>query len=143
MLVYLYSDQNYQRSGLVAHYWQESCPFECSGHGRCENGTCSCDAAHSGIGCQVEKCPANCSYHGHCDLNLGRCVCDVGYIGESCAVNEKSNGDLSHQWYNLSTYSNTFTPRTSHAGVYLPLTDTLWVYGGMCVTFTCRRLVVL
>ena len=129
MLVYLYSDLNFVKEGFVANYWRELCPFECSGHGICENRTCACEPGYTGIGCQILKCPDNCSFHGTCDLNVG-CVCDPGYIGEACALNEQSNGQMYHQWYNLSTHSDVFTPRASHTGVYMPLHDTLWVYGG-------------
>jgi hypothetical protein len=62
-------------------------------------------------------------------LNVG-CICDPGYIGEACALNEDSNGQMYHQWYNLSTHSDVFTPRASHAGVYMSSNDALWVYGG-------------
>ena len=61
-----------------------------------------------------------------------KCDCDEGFIGESCSFddNEGSWNYKEHTWFTLSTRRDVFTPRMSHAGVYLSTTDTVWVYGG-------------
>jgi len=63
------------------------CPFNCSGHGRCERGRCRCRRGFSGRGCQIvsTRCAAGCSGHGRCSID-NRCECHPGYAGPRCEI---------------------------------------------------------
>ncbi|NXD12468.1 NAGPA acetylglucosaminidase, partial [Nothocercus nigrocapillus] len=60
-------------------------PADCSGHGLCVRGTCSCSSRFwRGAACDVLDCgPANCSLHGTCTGS--GCVCDAGWTGSNCS----------------------------------------------------------
>ena len=80
------------------------CPLGCSGHGRCNNGTCECNHGWHGELCATSTvdartaalqqqhawrvqlasrpCPHNCSGRGAC-LH-GSCYCERGYEGLAC-----------------------------------------------------------
>ncbi|XP_068732633.1 uncharacterized protein [Montipora capricornis] len=62
--------------------FQEDCPGQCSGKGRCVNSTCQCMTGWSGESCQMGDC-SNCSTeHGTCIK--GFCECDDGWEGDTC-----------------------------------------------------------
>ena len=64
-----------------------SCPsryshVNCSGHGVCIDGTCTCDALYMGDACDISVCPNNCSYNrGVCNREKHRCDCEEGNKG--------------------------------------------------------------
>eukprot|EP01106_Pelomyxa_sp_JSP_P011726 TRINITY_DN309_c0_g1_i3.p1 TRINITY_DN309_c0_g1~~TRINITY_DN309_c0_g1_i3.p1 ORF type:complete len:468 (-),score=60.89 TRINITY_DN309_c0_g1_i3:69-1286(-) len=64
-------------------------PFDCSGHGWCNNltGVCTCDANYGGYGCSMLNltCPHDCSHHGSCNRTSGVCKCWTGYMGYDCS----------------------------------------------------------
>jgi hypothetical protein len=62
----------------------------CSGHGRCENRQCVCNATlgYKGQFCDTPGCPGwpeDCSGHGTCNLATKQCSCDPGWLGPSCS----------------------------------------------------------
>jgi len=60
------------------------CPKNCSGHGTCSLGFCSCSKGWGGDDCStITKCPNDCSGHGEC--NAGVCSCDSGYSKTDCS----------------------------------------------------------
>ena len=68
------------------------CPWNCSGHGACTNGTCACDLGYMGLGCNLlsaaagrsgDECMNNCTGNGAC-IN-GTCLCDNGWSGDDCS----------------------------------------------------------
>ena len=67
--------------------WRVICPKNCSGHGRCQDGLCTCDSSFRGDACDEAVCPHGCSGHGRCDVS-GACRCDIGYTGDDCSAVE-------------------------------------------------------
>lgn len=86
---------------------------ECSNAGVCnrKRGECECFTQYDGIACERTKCPKNCNGRGVCYTNkqiaaeaghsytepwdamkYTGCVCDVGYRGPDCSLQECPNG---------------------------------------------------
>ncbi|XP_022808830.1 mucin-like protein [Stylophora pistillata] len=64
--------------------FKRDCPDQCSGKGRCVNGSCKCIEGWKGKNCDKGSC-LNCStIHGKCAK--GFCVCDLGWEGRSCEL---------------------------------------------------------
>jgi hypothetical protein len=66
------------------------CPVDCGSHGRCEAGSCVCDAGWQGVACKEPQCPNSCSGNGEC-LFAGpdqpaSCTCSHGWSGKDCSV---------------------------------------------------------
>ena len=73
-LLHFFSDDAYNMSGFNITYKMNGCPTnsdaeECSGHGKCINGDCTCDPLYRGEACDIALCPNNCS----ADLQQGKC----------------------------------------------------------------------
>lgn len=67
--------------------FKRGCPNQCSGKGRCINGTCQCFESWSGNSCEKGSC-SNCSaLNGKCVK--GFCECSLGWEGRNC--DKKSN----------------------------------------------------
>ena len=132
MLVYLFSDRNYELSGFKAKYEIQDCPLNCSDHGHCINHECHCINGRVGQWCEREQCPENCG-HGECviatDNVTSACKCDVGYTGYTCNISlQDSEG--SEYWYTLVPDGLSFESRSAHAGAFIPETDCLYIFGG-------------
>jgi hypothetical protein len=87
---------------------------ECSNAGMCDRktGHCDCHPGYTGISCQRTTCPNNCNHKGRCvsqefmafeasktysepwDATKEHgCVCDAGYRGPDCSLQECPTGD--------------------------------------------------
>merc|ERR1711998_371854 len=83
------------------------CHNNCSGHGVCVDGICKCALGYTGDDCSDSNsespCPSTalgtCNGHGECTkirtrcekygvCLLGTCVCDGGWSGDDCSLNE-------------------------------------------------------
>ncbi|XP_078380393.1 multiple epidermal growth factor-like domains protein 8 isoform X1 [Oculina patagonica] len=132
MLINLYSDYNYVLDGFVANYTIENCTQGCSGHGICKDGFCQCDNLWRGKACDLEACPTLClegQGQGHCNYSQGHCVCNHGFIGESCSLSTLTDFK-SNNWFTISSTSFIFSPRIAHSVVYIKKSDTLLAFGG-------------
>lgn len=133
MLVYLFSDRNYQRPGFTARYVVQDCPMNCSNEGSCVEHQCHCFEGRWGKSCEFVECPGNCSNHGKCvadnDTSISFCQCDDGYSGYMCNISLNSS-EGSEYWYEIAPSGTGFLSRSSHAGAMLPQTNCLYIYGG-------------
>lgn len=128
MLIYFYSDRNHILSGFEATYNVTICPFNCNGHGICNERShmCTCDFGWGGIGCDQQVCPDVCNSHGTCNNN--RCTCDPGYAGYDCKL--VSTPTKEGKWYTVEPGYKTFGSRAGHTAVFSSRTNSLYVYGG-------------
>ncbi|XP_032905096.1 tenascin isoform X12 [Amblyraja radiata] len=71
-------------------------PF-CGSNGNSSTGTCGClcKPGWKGENCTEPDCPANCNDRGQCVD--GRCVCEAGYTGDDCGLEDLCLNDCSDQ----------------------------------------------
>eukprot|EP00301_Raphidiophrys_heterophryoidea_P011585 c17725_g1_i1.p1 GENE.c17725_g1_i1~~c17725_g1_i1.p1 ORF type:complete len:763 (-),score=113.98 c17725_g1_i1:159-2447(-) len=64
------------------------CPKNCSGHGLCQSGICTCHEGFGGKACDepLFNCPRNCTGNGFCIH--GKCKCLPGWGGQACNIQE-------------------------------------------------------
>ncbi|KAG0720267.1 Attractin-like protein 1 [Chionoecetes opilio] len=127
---------------LLAVFRINGCPRtivgeECSGHGVCLDGFCTCNAGWGGPACSVRVCPEGCSGNGQCHPEEHRCQCHPGYTGADCSqVVEAGWWEVvGHDITSQLTHSNpasTLLERSSHTTVLID--DTIWVIGGHSFT---------
>lgn len=140
MLILLFSDTNYIRDGFVAEYYITNCPKNCTSHGKCVNHRCQCDQLWAGPACDFHLCPNLCGEaesRGVCQ-NLAKaphCLCKNGYSGESCNLPASNAGTYGNKWYQLTDENSKLSARAGHAGVYLPVYDRLFIFGGYVNNF--------
>lgn len=130
MLIYLFTDRNYNRDGFLADYKIQDCAFNCHGRGSCVNNRCHCNSYYKGVDCELRICPNSCGF-GDCKTIGGKkiCKCNGGVMGEGCDLPIHGRNGTG-MWYRLAPSMETFTPRTSHAGVFVREEECLYVYGG-------------
>ncbi|XP_072165831.1 multiple epidermal growth factor-like domains protein 8 [Diadema setosum] len=131
MLIYLYSDRNYNLRGFDATYTIHNCSMACSGHGSCVDHTCVCDTGYTGEGCDCRSCPYECGNEwnqGTCQIS--QCVCEEGYVGEGCSLSTANDSGWGQSFLVSSGDAGGLSRRTGHAAVYHQETDSLWIFGG-------------
>lgn len=117
------------------------CPLNCSGNGICVNNSCICDKYHTGFVCQFQLCPNNCSNLGNCvpspinDTCLMEteyfCNCKSNIVGQFCNINlNETKFDSIFNLERLFSNEQIFSARASHASVYDPVSDSIYIYGG-------------
>lgn len=130
MLVQLFSDANYNLGGFSGRFRSSRCPGGCGGRGRCDpRGHCVCQPGWGGADCRRELCPMGCPPPGVCNQASGRCECPPGYVGRSCELDVWGAGG-GGQWYPISDGDDVYGARMGAAGVLLPHTGGLYVFGG-------------
>ncbi|MFT7800605.1 multiple epidermal growth factor-like domains protein 8 [Arapaima gigas] len=131
MLLHLFSDANYNLLGFNATYSYSVCPGACSGHGRCDSALarCLCHVGWGGPDCSIPLCSQTCSLHGTCEKRGERCLCNSGFVGRSCQLGLRDDSGAG-QWWEVSKGDAYIARRTAAAGVYLPATGALYIFGG-------------
>uniref|UniRef100_A0A1B6D320 CUB domain-containing protein n=1 Tax=Clastoptera arizonana TaxID=38151 RepID=A0A1B6D320_9HEMI len=128
-LLHFYSDVAYNMTGFNISYRLNSCPsrishLNCSGHGVCLDGVCTCDAQYIGEACDIVICPNNCSYsNGYCVREQHRCECNEKYRGEDCS-------QVADKGYWEVVQPKDFLPEGSASHTAVVWRDSLYIVGG-------------
>ena len=77
---------------IMLHFVPVDCHDpKCSGHGIRVSVSCICEKGWKGEFCDLvdaegRKCLPSCSGRGDFDVNLNRCICHHGFMGEECEI---------------------------------------------------------
>ncbi len=71
----------------------------------------------------------------------GHCLCNHGFIGESCSLSTLTDFE-SNNWFTISSTSSSFSPRIAHSVVYIEKSDTLLSFGGLYGIYVKYKLYV-
>lgn len=120
--LYFYSDAAFNMSGFIIDYTTNSCPQNCSSHGLCIDGICTCSGGWTGPACDKLICPNDCSPNGRCDMEEKRCICEPGFIGADCSQSESMEN-----WIAVNTIGKV-KGRALHQSVVV--NGSMWIIGG-------------
>ncbi|XP_063985474.1 attractin-like protein 1 isoform X1 [Diachasmimorpha longicaudata] len=131
VFLHFYSDVAYNMSGFNITYKINACPsryshIDCSGHGVCTDGTCTCDPTWTGEACDASVCPNNCSHHhdqGECNRERNECNCSPGYKGSDCSQR------VERGYWETIPYKD-FSPEGSASHCSIVWHDSLYIVGG-------------
>ncbi|XP_054653983.1 attractin-like protein 1 isoform X3 [Dunckerocampus dactyliophorus] len=147
-LLHFFSDAAYNLTGFSVTYSINSCPNNCSAHGRCSWANaawagvyCECDDYWKGEACDIPYCRNDCGGpdRGYCDLTGEKlCVCNDSWQGPDCSVSVPSSEAF---WVPPSVKpSSPSAGRASHrALVHLGL---MWVVGGYSFNYSNYHMVL-
>ncbi|XP_078717801.1 attractin isoform X3 [Lampetra fluviatilis] len=134
--LHFFSDAAYNLTGFNISYSFNSCPNNCSGHGRCNSSGgahCVCDEFWKGGACDVPYCGDNCGspVRGFCDLPGKKCcMCNSSWQGPDCSVTVPANESY---WMLLDDeYSG--IARASHKAVVH--NGSMWIVGGYAFNYS-------
>ncbi|XP_061646181.1 attractin-like protein 1 isoform X7 [Phyllopteryx taeniolatus] len=149
-LLHFFSDAAYNLTGFTVSYSVNSCPNNCSSHGRCSSAKspsagvfCECDDYWKGAACRVPYCRRDCGSpdRGYCDLTGEKlCVCKDGWQGPDCSVAVPSAEAF---WWppSVKAWSSSQSPgRASHKA--LVHAGLMWVVGGYSFDYSNYHMVL-
>uniref|UniRef100_A0A6Q2ZPM6 Attractin-like 1a n=1 Tax=Esox lucius TaxID=8010 RepID=A0A6Q2ZPM6_ESOLU len=147
-LLHFFSDAAYNLTGFHLSYSLNSCPNNCSGHGKCSTGNsiasrvyCECDEYWKGEACNIPYCRDNCGSpdHGYCDLTGEKsCVCNDSWQGPDCALSVPSTESY---WVrpNVKPFGQSLGRASHKAVVHGKL---MWVIGGYTFNYSSFQMVL-
>ncbi|KAM9988208.1 hypothetical protein ACTFIZ_003575 [Dictyostelium cf. discoideum] len=83
------------------------CPSDCSGHGKCDYGTCVCDYNYQGQGCEEELCLTlnNCTGVDNGKCENGFCYCTSEWKGTQCEIRRCKDDCNNYGTCNTTNYT--------------------------------------
>ncbi|KAI3362821.1 hypothetical protein L3Q82_001870 [Scortum barcoo] len=147
-LLHFFSDAAYNLTGFNIAYSINSCPNNCSGHGRCGTANsvsgrvyCECEDYWKGEACNIPYCRDNCGSpgHGYCDLTGEKlCVCNDSWQGPDCSLSVPSTEAF---WMLPSVKPSAQSlGRASHQA--LVHSGLMWVVGGYSFNYSNYHMVL-